>query len=98
MLNHTVLFWLKPSLSKESVQAFHKGLETLKQIPDIEFIVVGKPSATARPVIDRSYDFGLNVIFKSMDHHNRYQVHPIHKKFLETFSASWTKVLVYDFE
>ncbi|MFH1378562.1 MAG: Dabb family protein [Planctomycetota bacterium] len=98
MLNHTVLFWLKPSLSADSVKAFQKGLETLKQIPDVESIVVGRPSATDRPVIDRSYDFGLNVIFKSMEQHDRYQVHAVHKKFLEMFSASWKKVLVYDFE
>ena len=98
MLNHTVLFWLKTTLSKESLQAFQKGLESLKGISDVESVIVGKPTATDRPVIDRSYTFGLNVVFKSMAEHDRYQVHPIHKKFLETFSSYWTKVLVYDFE
>lgn len=34
--------------------------------------------------------------FKTLEDHEVYQDHPLHKKFIETYSALWAKVRVYD--
>jgi hypothetical protein len=97
MLVHTVFFWLKPDLSQEKQQAFREGLESLRGIETVEVLYVGTPAPTPpRPVIDHSYSFGLTVVLKDMAAHDTYQVHHLHKAFLEKFAASWDRVLVYD--
>ena len=99
MLVHTVFFWLKDDLSEEDRQDFLKGLQTLQQIEHAERIHVGTPAATEpRPVIDRSYDFGLSVICQNVAQHDLYQEDPIHLTFVEQNSQYWEKVLVYDAE
>lgn len=97
MLVHSVYFWLKDGLDAEQQKAFRAGLESLGGIPGVAEIHVGIPADTpARPVVDHSYTFGLVVVLKDLDAHDAYQTHPLHKAFLERFSACWSKVLVYD--
>lgn len=96
MLVHSVFFWLKPDLTDEQTAAFRAGLESLAGIEVAEAVYVGTPAATDRPVIDRSYSFGLTVLLPDMAAHDAYQEHPLHKAFLEQFVGSWEKVLIYD--
>lgn len=96
MLVHTVYFWLKPELDSEAVMSFEEGLESLTKIPSVRHGYWGRPAATDRPVIDRTYTYGLAVVFENMDGHDAYQVDPSHKAFLERFSAKWLKVVIYD--
>jgi len=96
MLVHSVFFWLKPTLDAEEVAGFRKGLESLAGIEAAEAVYVGTPAETDRPVIDRSYTFGLTVLLPDMAAHDAYQVHPLHKAFLENFAQDWDKVLIYD--
>ncbi len=96
---HNVLFWLKPELTDGDRDAFYAGIESLYDIDDAEDVFIGFPAATPkRPVIDDSYDVGLTVLLADVEAHDRYQEHPIHKAFLDTFRSYWTRVLVYDFE
>ncbi len=95
MLVHNVLFWLKEDLSESQLQNFKSGLESLKLI-DSESCFIGTPAITDRPAIDRSYSFCLTVIFADMVAHDAYQVHPLHKDFLNKFNTFWNKVLIYD--
>ena len=96
MLVHSVYFWLKPGLGEDEFAAFRKGLESLSGIESAEAVFVGTPAETDRPVIDRSYTFGLTVLLADMAAHDAYQVHPLHKAFLENFSQDWDRVLIYD--
>lgn len=96
MLVHSVFFWLKPGLGDEEVAAFRAGLDSLKGIEVAEAVFVGTPAETDRPVIDRSYTFGLTVLLPDMAAHDAYQVHPLHKAFLENFAQNWDRVLIYD--
>lgn len=96
MLVHSVFFWLKPDLGDEETAAFRAGLESLKGIEAAEAVFVGTPAETDRPVIDRSYTFGLTVLLPDMAAHDAYQVHPLHKAFLENFAQNWDRVLIYD--
>jgi hypothetical protein len=98
MLVHTVFFWLKPDLDKEAIDRFRQGLETLKRIKHVEKVFVGTPADTNRPVIDRSYSFGLTVLFKDQAGHDAYQVDPLHLAFVKDYCDPLrAKVLIYDF-
>ncbi|MCZ8129772.1 MAG: Dabb family protein [Steroidobacteraceae bacterium] len=98
MLVHTVLFWLDRNLSEADRAAFVADLEALRGIPSVRFVQVGQPSATNRPVVDRTYDVGVAVHFDDLKGHDEYQVHPLHTGFLQRNSSKWVRVLIYDFE
>jgi hypothetical protein len=70
----------------------------LTTIPSVVTGTVGTPAATNRPVIDRSYTWGLMVVFKDAAGHDLYQSHPLHLDFLARFAQYFAKVVVYDFE
>lgn len=96
MLVHSVFFWLKDGLTDQQIGEFEATLNCLKDIKLAHAVYIGTPSTTDRPVIDRSYDYALTVIFESMESHDQYQVDPLHKAFLEKCSPMFEKVLIYD--
>jgi hypothetical protein len=98
MFIHTVYFWLKPGLLPAEREAFYAGVHSLGTVPGSVHVWIGKPADTDRPVIDRSYDCGLTLVFTDKAGHDAYQVHPIHLRFVETCHDKWTRVQVYDFE
>ena len=95
MLVHFVLFWLKKGTSDKERAEFRKGLESLKAVESAEALYVGAPIPSDRPVVDTSYDFALTVIFKDKAALDTYQVHPIHKAFVEKNRPRWERNLVY---
>lgn len=98
MFVHTVYFWLDRSLSHERVAAFEAGLRSLLGIATVRHGFVGRPAATARPVVDRTYDYALTVVFDDLPGHDVYQAHPLHRAFVDTQAPCWIKVLIYDAE
>lgn len=98
MFVHHVLFWLKDNLNSDDIQIFEKGVQSLLQIEDVKYGDVGKPAATDRPVIDRSYSYSLLTVFENEAGHDAYQLHPVHKKFVSECSNLWEKVKIYDSE
>lgn len=98
MLVHHVLFWLKNPDSTEDREKLFEGISSLKTIEQVRLITIGSPAATDRPVIDRSYSFSLLTLFDSMEQHDTYQVHPVHKKFIQEYAHLWAKVVIYDAE
>ncbi|ARN57164.1 Dabb family protein [Sedimentisphaera salicampi] len=96
MLVHSVFFWLKEDLAEAELYLFREKLETLKQIPAAHSVYIGTPASTDRPVIDRSYDFALTVVFEDIGKHDEYQSDPLHKTFLNECSDMFEKVLIYD--
>jgi hypothetical protein len=98
MHGHNVYFWLKEGLSKEDLADFEKGLESLIKMPLAQGGYFGKPAATFRPVVDRSYTYGLHITFKDTHDEDLYQEHQIHTDFVKNHSAKWTKAVVYDID
>lgn len=96
MLVHAVYFWLKDGLTLEDAARFRGGLESLRGCESVRDLFVGVPASTDRPVIDRTYTFALVVLFDDLAGHDAYQVHPIHRAFVETFSPYWKRVQIYD--
>lgn len=98
MFVHVVNFWLKKGLSAAEIADFERGVKTLGTIEGLTQFNVGKPAATNRPVIDRTYDYCLLTVFEDEAGHDAYQVAPIHLKFIEDCAQYWERVLIYDSE
>ena len=98
MHNHLVFFWLSDQLSDSEHMEFEKGLDSLTKIPFVISGYYGKPADTHRPVVDRSYSYGLVLSFQGIAEHDQYQIDPIHRAFVENNSHKWDKVLIYDIE
>jgi hypothetical protein len=98
MFTHCVLFWLKDGMTDAQQADFATALRPLTTIPTVVNGTVGTPAATNRPVVDRSYTWGLMVTFEDAGGHDVYQTHPTHLAFLEAWKAQFAKVVVYDFE
>lgn len=96
MFVHHVYFWLKNPESKEDLQKLIEGLKKLTKIKYIRMFHIGVPADTNRDVIDTSYSISWLNIFDNKEDEEKYQVDPIHLKFVEECSPLWTKVLVYD--
>ena len=96
-LTHHVFFWLKNRDSKEDLSKLLDGLRTLEKIESVRGLHIGVPAKTEkRPVIDDSYSASELIFFDDLAGQDQYQIHPIHKKFIETCSHLWEKVIVYD--
>jgi len=98
MMVHNVYFWLKTDLSPAQIEEFEAGLESLLSIPSMRHGFWGRPSSTSRPIIDRSYSYGLTEVFDDLAGHDAYQEHPVHLDFVEKNKDKWTTVKIYDFE
>ena len=94
---HHVFFWLKNPDSKEDLKKLLEGLRTLEKIETVKGIHIGVPASTEkRDVVDNSYQASELLFFDSVEGQNIYQDHPLHKKFVESCSHLWSKVIVYD--
>jgi hypothetical protein len=98
MLVHAVFFWLKPDLTADQRARFVTGVNSLLSISSVVHGSVGTPASTDRPVIDRTYSYGLLTVFKDLEGHDTYQVDPIHLAFISACKDYWTRVQIYDFE
>jgi hypothetical protein len=96
MLIHSVYFWLKDGITPREVATFEAGVRKLLTIDSVITGYVGTPASTAdRPIIDRTYHYGLIVIFDDLAGHDAYQVDPIHDTF-RSLAALWKRVQIYD--
>ena len=96
-LVHHALFWLKNPDSQADRARLIEGLQTLRQIDVIRALHIGVPASTEkRDVVDSSYHVSEVMFFDDVAAQNAYQVHPVHKKFVDDCSHLWRKVIVYD--
>ena len=99
MFSHVVIFWTDPKNPKAADELIEGANKYLKPISGILTYHVGKMVPSHRPVVEQTYQVGLNVIFASKQAQDDYQVHPLHIDFVEkVLKAVCTKVMVYDFE
>lgn len=96
-LIHTVYFWLTDDLPIRRKKEFEQALEDLSKVPSIDKFYWGVPAKTAdRDVTEKSYDYAINVFFKSVADEAAYQIDPLHLKFVEENKAIFKEVIVYD--
>jgi hypothetical protein len=96
MIAHHVLFWLKADTTDAEKEAFLGGLKKLEEIEVVKNYHIGTPAPIERAVVDTTYTFSLLLFFEDLAAHDVYQVHPIHKEFLEEFRVHFEKVIIYD--
>ena len=98
MFYHIVVFWTDPKKPEAPDELIAGANEYLKPIPGALHFHVGKMVPSHRPVVDQSYQVGLNIVFADKQAQDDYQVHPRHVEFVEkVLKRVGAKVLVYDF-
>jgi hypothetical protein len=96
-LAHHVFFWLKNPSSKEDREKLIEGIKGLEKIETVRKLHIGVPAnVEKRPVVEASYSVSELIFFDDIEGHNTYQVHPLHKRFIEQCSHLWEKVAVFD--
>ena len=97
---HNVIFYLKKDTPPAKIESMLSDCHTiLGKIPTVRGLWVGRPAAQATPdVAVKDYQAGLTILFDNYDGLKSYLDHPTHLKFVETYSPSIEKVLVYDFQ
>ncbi|HVV01866.1 MAG TPA: Dabb family protein [Verrucomicrobiae bacterium] len=99
MFSHIVIFWTDPANPKSADELIEGANKFLKSIPGVLQFHVGKMASSHRPVVDQSYQVGLNLVFPDKKTQDDYQTHPLHVRFVEeVFKRVCAKVVVYDFE
>ncbi len=99
MFSHIVIFWTDPASPKAADELIAGAEKYLKFIPGVLSYHVGRMASSHRPVVDQSYQVGLNLTFPDKATQDAYQVHPQHLEFVEkVFKRVCKKVVVYDFE
>jgi hypothetical protein len=99
MFSHVVIFWTDPNNPKAVDELIAGANKYLKPIPGIFQYQAGRMATSQRPVVDQTYQVGLNLLFPDKKTQDDYQVHPLHVEFLErVFKKLCTRVVVYDFE
>jgi hypothetical protein len=98
MFSHVVIFWTDPA-KPDAPDALVAGCEKyLRGIPGIEFFHVGKMAKSPRPIVEQSYQVGLNIVFKDAAAQDTYQVHPEHLQFVEkVYKPLCIRATIYDF-
>lgn len=96
-LLHHVFFWLKNPDSSADRDKLIAGVKSLAAIETVRSIHVGVPASTEkREVVDNSYHVSELLGFDDVAGQDAYQVHPLHKKFVDEHQHLWSKVVVYD--
>ena len=96
-LVHNVYFTLKEGTAENTQKLIDACFKYLKDHPGVAFFGAGPlvPDLD-RPVNARDFHVGLNVVFKSKQDHDAYQIAPAHLKFIEENKPTWDKVRVFD--
>ena len=99
MFVHVVLFWMNDGAPEGAKQQLKDDCQTyLAKIPTVRQLWAGRPAMTPREVVDNSYDVGLCVVLDDDAGHDVYQVHELHKQFIERNKPNWKRVQIYDFK
>jgi Stress responsive A/B Barrel Domain len=93
---HHVFFWLAEPENAENRKLLIEGLKKLSTAPTIQRFHIGEPAGTSREVIDASYSVSWCLFFASTLDQDRYQVDPIHLRFVDECKHLWKRVQVYD--
>lgn len=91
-------FWLKEGRQNAADRTDFEN--ALAGLFEMDLVAGGRWAVPAeveiRPVVDQSWDYALSMQFATLEDHNAYQVHPMHKAFIEAYRDWWAKVLVTD--
>lgn len=96
-LAHMVYFKLKdnsPKATQALVDSCYKHLKG--HDGEVYFSAGVLAQDLKREVNDRDFDVSLNIVFKDLASHDKYQTHKRHEEFISEGKANWEKVRVFD--
>lgn len=97
--SHVVIFWADPAKPGATDALIDGARRYLAQAPGLLHFHVGRMVPSHRPVVDQTYQVGLNIVFADKAAQDAYQEHPQHIEFVEkVFKPNCVKVCIYDFE
>lgn len=79
-IHHVVIAWLKQPGSNKAQEQLIEATKSLRQIPGVVAVTVGKTFPSKRKVVDDSFDVALTVILEDRAALQSYQNHPLHVK------------------
>ena len=94
---HSVYFWLKNPDNEKDRRAFENHLNAF--IDNSQYVkgkFIGTVAPSEREVVDSSYTYALILTFASKEDQDKYQVEPVHLKFVADAQHLWERVVVYD--
>ncbi len=96
---HVGLIWLKEPGNPEHRQRIVDAAHTFaREIPEVEFLSVGKPLPSTSSLNDSSFDICLVMRVENRAALDRYAKHPVHQKAAkEVFLPLSQKILFHDF-
>ena len=98
MLSHSVFFTLHDDSPAARAKLIGDCRKYLTDIPGITFFAVGTlVDDLSRPVNDKGFHVGLNVVFTNRAAHDAYQVDERHQQFMAENKPTWKQVRVFDF-
>ncbi|MCE2485360.1 MAG: Dabb family protein [Desulfurellaceae bacterium] len=97
-VQHLVIVWLKEPASAEARQKVIATSYGFAEIPGVLRVSAGPSLASARDVVDSSYDVGVVITVRDQAALNAYLEHPKHKQAVqEVLGPLAQKIIVYDF-
>jgi len=96
-LVHDVYFTLNDDSEAGRAKLVDDCYKYLSNHPGVVFFAAGElVESHKREVNVRDWDVGLHIVFKTKDHHDRYQEAADHHKFIELNQDNWSSVRVFD--
>lgn len=97
MLAHMVYFTLKDKSQEAIDKLCASAKEHLSGHPgEVLFAIGTRTPDLDREVNDKEFDVALQLVFKSRQDQDNYQVHDRHTAFIEANKDNWAKVRVFD--
>ena len=96
-LTHSVFFDLKDD-SPTAIEGLVEGCYTYLAPHDgiVSFSAGPRHADYQRDVNDLDFEVALTIVFESLDAQEAYQVTQPHQDFIDTYSANWERVRVFD--
>lgn len=98
MINHNVFIWLNVENSNpQDTALFEEKVAVLLSNSNIITASWGKSADTPqRDVTDKSFHYGLNIQFATIEAHNAFQVSSEHDEFVKSCGPMFSGVKIYD--
>ncbi len=100
MITHNAYIWIKKEhQTSDDTAVMEAELNHLMASEHIAESSWGISAQTPeRDVTDKSYNYGINLRFASVEDHNAFQSSPEHDRFVEQCAPMFDKVTVFDLE
>jgi Stress responsive A/B Barrel Domain len=96
-IKHVVLCWLKDADNPANLETVLETSRQLQSIALINDMIVGRPLASDRAIVDDSFDVGVVMDFRKQEDLEQYLVHEEHiRRVKDVLAPQCQRIQVYD--